>query len=156
MRVKDLSSHGRVWLVSARDGSAVMGATTSVCHGVCEPYPLAFSAVFVHDDRVWLQVGPRKWDVDAICEVRQVLGDSSGAIYELVLVDGQRDRVEIHYSRTTRRLRSNDPDHDDAVGDIVRTLPYTATDGWRSMLGEDVASWKARVLPLWQSGISAR
>lgn len=70
--VRDLSHHGRVWLVSVRDGKPVVGCDGVRYHGVCLPYSRPISAVFVHDDRVWLQVGRRRWDIDAIRDVRQV------------------------------------------------------------------------------------
>jgi len=156
--VRDLSRHGRVWLVSARDGSAVIGEAGVACHGVCLPYPRPISAVYVHNNRVWLRVGRRKWDLDTISYVRQVTDTRSKAIYELVLSDGQHDQVEIRFPMSVRTMRTIDRTHDEIDSwseDIMKTLPYAAPDGWKAEPSEDVAAWRARILPLWRAGISS-
>jgi len=157
--VSDMSRYGRVWLVSMPDGKAVVGNDSVTCHGVGLPYPRPISAVFVHHDRVWLQVGLRRWDVDTISDVRQISETSGKAIYELVLSAGEREFVEIRFPPSVRTMRTIDPTHDEIDSwseDIMKVLPYTASDGWKADPREDITSWKARVLPLWRSGISAR
>lgn len=97
-------------------------------------------------------------NVDTIRDVRQVKETRGKAVYELVLADGGRERVEIRFPASVRAIRMIDPTHDEIDSwseDIMKVLPYTASDGWRADPREDIASWKARVLPLWRSGISS-
>lgn len=155
--VSDLSRHGRVWLVPLAEGNPVQSGEKVTCHGVCLPYPPPISAVFVHDDHVWLQIGTRRWDVDTILGVRQIIETPRRSAYELALSDGTKDQVEIRFPGSVRVMRTIDPTRDEIDSwseDIMKTLPYTAADDWKADPSEDIASWKERVLPLWRSGIS--
>lgn len=153
--VLDIGRHQRVWLLSVEDGDAVAGVGVRICHGFGASYPEPFSAVFVHDDRLWLQIGVRRWDVADISDVRQAKDGVRQAEYVLGLSCGARDTVRIPFPPMVSAFRIADPAHDELDSlseDIMKLLPYTAVDGWRSS-ADTVAGWAARVKSMWAGGI---
>lgn len=154
--VLDIGRRRRVWLLSVDGRDAVEAAAVPICHGFGAPYPKPFSAVFVNDGRLWLQVGTRRWDVADIVQVGQETGGIRQAKYGLDLRDGSRDTVIIKFPTSVSALRVIDPTHDEIESwseDIMKMLPYTAADGWRSAGSGTVADWAARVTPAWTGGV---
>lgn len=153
--VLDLSRHRRVWLLSVAGRDAIPATDEPLCHGIGLPYPRPFSAAFVHEGELWLQVGRRRWDVRTIREVRQVKETARLAEYAIAMNDGSLEHVTIRFPGTVAAMRVIDPTHDEIDSwseDIMKVLPYTAADGWSA--GEpDVAAWAARVTPMWGSGL---
>ena len=61
----------------------------------------------------------------------------------------------VGFPRQVKLVRVLDASHDEIASwdeDVMKVLPYTAADGWRSNR-ETVADWAARVRPLWRDGI---
>lgn len=154
--VLDLGRHRRVWLLSVDGRDAVKDGAAQVCHGLGTSYPTPFSAVFVNDGRLWLQVGEKRWDVADIVDVLQEADGARRAEYTLTLRDGTRETVTIKFPGSVAAARILDPTHDEIDSweeDIMKMLPYTAADGWRSEGTGSVADWAARVTPVWTQGI---
>jgi hypothetical protein len=157
--VLDQSRHGRIWLLSVDGRDAVLAQTPMICRGFGMPYPKPFSAVFLHDDRIWLQVGAERWDVLRIQRVQQTQETARIARYDIHMVDGSVSSVEIRFPLDVVAHRHLDPTHDEIDSwseDIMKALPYTAADGWTADPQTDVAAWVARVRPLWRSGLPPR
>lgn len=155
--VLDLSQYGQVWLIDVAGREASPGNEESLCRGIGLPYPKPFSAVFLHTERIWLQVGPDRWDAEDIVRVLQTRETVRGASYELHMTDGSINVIEIRLPPSVAAFRLIDPTHDEIESwseDIMKVLPYTAADGWTADPDENVASWVARVKSLWRTGIS--
>jgi len=154
--ILDLTRHRRVWLLAVDGRDAIEAEGEPLCHGFGAPYPKPFSAAFVHDERLWLQVGTQRWDVADIQAVDQEKETIRYAKYLIRLTDGSQQRVVIKFPAGVAALRAIDPTHDEIDSwseDVMKLLPYTAADGWSADGPTDVAAWAARVLPMWSSGL---
>lgn len=135
---------------------AVQASTETTCHGFGLPHPKPFSAAFAFEGRVWLQVGAQRWDIARIHHVQQVEESARTARYRLEFRDGSAVSVVVRFPAEVALWRVLDPTHDEIDSwseDIIKMLPYTAADGWTSGGSDDIASWAARVLPLWSTGL---
>jgi hypothetical protein len=156
--VLDLTRHGRVYSLSHDTGRAVASDAVRV-HGMGLPYPKPFSALYACDDKLWIRVGLRRWDVRDLQEVRQLAESPAEARYEFLLRNGTTDQVSIRFPPGVRLIRTIDVTHDEIDSwseDIVKALPYVASDGWKSTPSETFEAWMARTLHHWRSGVSSR
>ena len=154
--VFDIGRRRRGWLLSVDGRDVIKADHVSTCHGFGAPYPKPFSAVFVHDARLWLQVGMSRWDVADIIEVRQDYERVRKARYTLTFGDGTRQSVTVRFPVSVVLFRILDPTYDEIESwseDIMKMLPYTAPDGWRADPTQTIADWSAHVLPMWRTGI---
>lgn len=154
----DIGRHRRAWLLSVDGRRAKKADGSLLCHGYGMPNPRPFSAVFAYGGRLWLQVGKRRWDVEDILSVEQEKDGFKRATYDIRLRDGSHNEVTIKFPLSVAVLRLVDPTRDEIDSwseDIMKMLPYTAADGWRSSPSEGVAEWAARTLPKWAAGFDA-
>lgn len=120
------------------------------------PYPKPFSAAFVHDGRVWLQLGRQRFDAATISRVWQLRETVRLAQYRMDMRDGSATTVTIRFPPAVAVVRAIDPTHDEIDSwseDVMKLLPYTAADGWTADPNVDIANWVERVRPIWLSGI---
>lgn len=153
--VQDIARYNRVWLLDTQGGGAVEAKDGQLCHGLGCPYPRPFSAVYVHDGRLWLQIGRERWDVASIAKVDQLRETARVAEYLIHFGDGSTEPVRIRFPASVAAFRVVDPTHDEIESwseDVMKLLPYTAADGRTA--GISVQEWAAQVLPLWSSGLA--
>lgn len=156
MPVLDLGKHRRVWLLEIEGRDAIRSKSDVVCHGWGLPFPRPFSAVFLHNERLWLQVGLRRWSVADIASVEQEKEGLFTARYRLVMNDGTAEIVRFRYSASAVAQAILDPTYDEIESwshDIMKVLPYKATDGWTAG-SEGIEAWMPRVIDIWRKGIS--
>jgi hypothetical protein len=154
--VRDLGRHGRVWLLAVEGRDAIPSVAAVTCHGWGLPSPKPFSAVFVHEQRAWLQMGPRRWDVSQIASVEQDKEGLLHASYRLLMTDGTVERIRFRYSMAAVRQALLDPTYDEIDSwshDVMKLLPNTAADGWGADL-DGIEEWLPRVINLWGKGIT--
>jgi hypothetical protein len=111
--------------------------------------------VFLHEERIWLQLGLRRWAVSDIASVVQEREGLFTARYRLDMIDGSVESVRLRYSASAVVQAILDSTYDEMESwshDVMKVLPYRASDDWTAA-SEGIEAWLPRVIDLWSRGI---
>lgn len=153
--VANLQRWGRGWVADTHRWEPIRLDSGQLCNGFAMEYGRTFAAVFTCHATVWMHLGERAWDCTDVVRVIQRSESVRTSSYDLVFADGGQEQVTLRMPAEVVAHRLIDPTYDEldsSSDDIMKLLPYVATDGWRAD-DADVQAWVRRVQPLWESGI---